>query len=72
MINELIQNHGVDRDVMREDLKNSLDESRAIYFQRITGAMPHLWSATTRCVKCGVWWMWGIRENLDFTCGKCK
>lgn len=72
VMGEEIARNGVLAEVVREDIKRSLEESRAIYFQRITGAMPYLWSATTRCLKCGEWWMWGVRSNLDFTCDKCK
>lgn len=67
-----MNNQGVLASVVKEDLKKSLDQSRSVYLQRITGAMPHLWSATTRCTKCQKWWMWGVKDNLDFVCDDCK
>ena len=30
------------------------------------------WSATTQCTDCGDWWLWGVKDNLNFICGKCK
>jgi hypothetical protein len=54
---------------VRADLARSLEQSKGIYFQRIAG-MTDLWSATTRCLKCGEWWMWGVKDNLNYTCAK--
>lgn len=67
----LLNNHGVPVDVVRSDIKRSLDESKAIYWQRMCG-YPHLWSASTKCVHCGDWWMHGVLNNLAFVCDKCK
>lgn len=54
---------------MPDKLKEQLTVSRRIYHDRIDGA--DLWSAATRCLVCGDWWLWGVKDNLDFTCPKC-
>lgn len=54
-----------------EDLKKGLEESQRIYHWRMQG-YTGLWSATTRCIICGDWWMWGVENNLNFTCSKHK
>lgn len=56
---------------IRDDLAESLSTSRSIYWQRLAG-FTHLWSASTRCIVCGDWWMWGIQDNLRFICPNCK
>ena len=70
-MDNILKHQGLPVSLVKEDLKKSLDESRSVYFQRLAG-YTHLWSATTRCGKCGAWWMWGIKNNLDFVCDKCK
>lgn len=70
-MDNLINKLGVPVSLVKEDIKKSLDQSKAVYFQRLMG-YTHLWSATTRCTKCGEWWMWGVRNNLEFVCDKCK
>lgn len=62
---------GVRGDVVKDDLSRSLTQSKLIYWERMSGITKE-WSATTRCEKCGEWWMWGVKDNLRFTCDKCK
>lgn len=48
-------------------LNNSMD----IYYRRVRGEQD-IWSASTRCIKCDKWYMWGLEDNLVFTCDNCK
>lgn len=57
--------------VTREDLGVVLEKSKSVYFQRVLG-LTQEWSATTRCAKCGTWWMWGVKDSLNFTCNGCR
>lgn len=73
MFENIFNNQGVLAGRVRDDMKRSLDQSRSIYISRMLGiADPDDWSATTRCVKCHKWWMWGVRDNLNFTCSDCQ
>ena len=51
-------------------IKEQMKESIFIYKQRMAGDDSQ-WSATTKCVKCDELWLYGVKDNLDFTCPKC-
>lgn len=71
----IFKKHGVDSKVVYDDMQRSLDASREIYWERMLSPQDKsqdLWSATTRCTKCGAWWLWGVKDNLNFVCDKCK
>src|SRR3990167_1855457 len=38
-------------------------KSRGIYWRRMVGDTS-LWSASTRCLVCCSWWLWGVKDNL--------
>jgi len=57
--------------ITTEQIKSSIDKSMNIYWKRMTGQTKE-WSASTKCKICKKWWMWGVRENLYFTCPDCK
>lgn len=52
------------------DIKEQLKISKDIYELRKKGLTTE-WSASTKCLLCGAWWLWGIEDNLYFTCGDC-
>lgn len=52
---------------LRKTIGVQLEDSKKIYFQRMRGE-TRLWSASTRCLMCGKWWLWGVRDNLNFIC----
>ena len=68
---DFLEKHGIGVDDLRGEIANGLDRSKQIYFQRLAG-VTNDWSATTRCKKCLKFWMWGVKDNLDFTCEDCK
>ncbi len=53
-----------------EHIKETLTASKEIYFRRVRGETG-IWSATTFCRECEAAWMWGIENNLVFTCPDC-
>lgn len=53
-------------EIIQEELRESLN----IYERRRKGEAG-LWSATTRCKICGATWLWGVEDNLEFTCLDC-
>ncbi len=53
-----------------KQIGKEIDLSKQVYYERVRGN-TEIWSATTNCIKCGEWSMWGVRDNLMFTCPKC-
>ena len=55
---------------MENEIKEGIVESLNIYNRRMEGIAAE-WSASTKCKACGDMWIWGVKDNLDFTCPKC-
>ncbi len=46
-----------------QDMKNQYEARKS--------GLSTQWGAVTRCKVCTRFWLWGVKDNLDFTCPEC-